>query len=622
MKIGNGQKLIDFVETTYLRPPQDKASSNGHSASRTPSALLDNEVLDLASSASNAGKFSSLFDRGDLSAYSGDDSSADLALVSLLAFYTQDEEQIDRLFRESALYRPEKWGRRQDYRKRTIDKVLSGLTEIYSPPNNYIKTPNSSNNTYNKSSEYGNASGNSLNGTGHRGHRDTGVGERAPEVEAPDFPLESLPERARMFVSEVAREMDVKDDFVAIPVLVSLAQAIGGARKLRITRKWSEGTTLYAALVAPPGTKKSPSMKAAAAPTVKREMKAAEAYERALKEWAKMDGEDDQPDEPRRAQFIVDDTTVEALIPILAENPKGILVYKDELTSWLKSMDQYKGGAGSDKQHYLTLWSMSLIKINRKTGGEVTYAKSPSISLCGGIQPKVLGTIGRSEEEGLIERFLFAFPVTRTSRPTAFEVSEETDDGYTDLINELYKLPLNIGIGDKDDYAQFVKMSPTARELFDIYLNQLADEMDSPAFRGRLRGAYAKFSGYLARLSLILAISNRKDEVGEADVDAAWALIEYFKAHAHKVYDHMEPPTARELLEDHLFELVAEGPVTKSNAEWLEGLEPYGVITSQAVGELFKAPPVGLTAKSTKNNKVRGWRIFLVTDGAAKEESE
>jgi len=47
--------------------------------------------------------------------HSGDDSAADLALCSMLAFWTNNDElRIDSLFRQSGLYR-EKW-ERQDYR--------------------------------------------------------------------------------------------------------------------------------------------------------------------------------------------------------------------------------------------------------------------------------------------------------------------------------------------------------------------------------------------------------------------------------------------------------------------------------------------------------------------------
>lgn len=96
--------------------------------------LSDDETLALCRRAQNAAKFGALFDRGDTSGHGGDHSRADQALVSMLAFYSQDPDQLDRLFRASALYRPEKWGKRADYRRRTIGKAVAGLGEIYRLP--------------------------------------------------------------------------------------------------------------------------------------------------------------------------------------------------------------------------------------------------------------------------------------------------------------------------------------------------------------------------------------------------------------------------------------------------------------------------------------------------------
>ena len=60
---------------------------------------------------------------GDTSAYDGDDSRADLALVSHLTFWTGgDQARVDRLFRQSGLYRA-KWDERrgaQSYGARTL----------------------------------------------------------------------------------------------------------------------------------------------------------------------------------------------------------------------------------------------------------------------------------------------------------------------------------------------------------------------------------------------------------------------------------------------------------------------------------------------------------------------
>lgn len=85
--------------------------------------LSDDDALTKLQKAKNRSEFEALFDRADLSKYENDHSRGDIALVGLIAFYTgPDPEQIDRLFRLSALYR-DKWDR-EDYRDGTIGKVL------------------------------------------------------------------------------------------------------------------------------------------------------------------------------------------------------------------------------------------------------------------------------------------------------------------------------------------------------------------------------------------------------------------------------------------------------------------------------------------------------------------
>lgn len=94
------------------------------------SDLSDGEILDKAKNAENGDKFRRLWN-GHTSGYPSH-SEADLALAGLLAFWTAgDRQRIDRLFRESELYR-EKWDR-DDYRERTIDKALAGRSEFYDP---------------------------------------------------------------------------------------------------------------------------------------------------------------------------------------------------------------------------------------------------------------------------------------------------------------------------------------------------------------------------------------------------------------------------------------------------------------------------------------------------------
>jgi primase-polymerase (primpol)-like protein len=81
----------------------------------------DEKIIQVATRAKNGQKFLSLMD-GNISGYTSQ-SDADLALCSILAFYTQDIAQIERIFSFSGLCR-EKWNR-LDYRKSTIEKAMN-----------------------------------------------------------------------------------------------------------------------------------------------------------------------------------------------------------------------------------------------------------------------------------------------------------------------------------------------------------------------------------------------------------------------------------------------------------------------------------------------------------------
>jgi hypothetical protein len=93
--------------------------------------LDDDEIVTLATEAGNGMKFLSLF-RGDTSGYSSQ-SEADSALCSLLAFYTKDPRQIDRIFRKSYLMRG-KWHEKrgnETYGDITIRHALDLVIEQY-----------------------------------------------------------------------------------------------------------------------------------------------------------------------------------------------------------------------------------------------------------------------------------------------------------------------------------------------------------------------------------------------------------------------------------------------------------------------------------------------------------
>lgn len=102
------------------------------SKSTSSSTLSDSEILDLATKAQNNEKFSKLM-QGNYSAYPSE-SEADLALCGILVFYTQNPEQLDRLFRQSKLC-DKKWDEKRGvttYGQITIEKAIQGTIETYS----------------------------------------------------------------------------------------------------------------------------------------------------------------------------------------------------------------------------------------------------------------------------------------------------------------------------------------------------------------------------------------------------------------------------------------------------------------------------------------------------------
>ena len=123
--------LAGLLDTHMRRPVSTATRKTAHEAK---SYLSDSSVITKASLSSNGEKFSALWN-GDFSRY-GSQSEADAALCAILAFWCGgDEEQMDRLFRESGLMR-DKWDRQQSgstYGAITIAKAVGITTSFYSP---------------------------------------------------------------------------------------------------------------------------------------------------------------------------------------------------------------------------------------------------------------------------------------------------------------------------------------------------------------------------------------------------------------------------------------------------------------------------------------------------------
>jgi hypothetical protein len=201
------------------------------------------------------------------------------------------------------------------------------------------------------------------------------------------FPVDTLPSPIGRYVHEATKAIGCDPSFVALPLLASLASAIGNSRRIMLKPGWFEPCILWTAIVAESGQHKTPALSVATQFLSREQNTALVEYEAALADYrqAMCRYDDDmqawkkkregdrptKPDEPVARRYIVSDTTIEALACVLRHAPRGVLLERDELAGWLNSFDQYKGGKGGDTAHWLTLFNAKPLRIDRKTGVEI-----------------------------------------------------------------------------------------------------------------------------------------------------------------------------------------------------------------------------------------------------------
>jgi putative DNA primase/helicase len=381
----------------------------------------------------------------------------------------------------------------------------------------------------------------------------------AAPVELPaavEFPVGAMPRPCRRLIEEAAAAIVCPPEFVAAPMLAVLGSAIGNSRVLKLKSGWEESATIYAAVVAEPGEKKSPALNVALAPVYRTQAAlrekhrlAVDEHKREVREW-EVERKDNaknglpsppEPERPRMERTLVEDTTVEALGVLLEENPRGVLATRDELSGWVRSMDQYKqGGKGADRQFYLSAWSSSHVAVDRKSREEPLIIQRPFVGVFGAIQPGVLPELGSGREDGLLDRFAFAYPDVMPSRWSEDEISDEAKDGYARLYGALRERHMPTDeYGDPDPTR--IHFAPDAKSVLVEAINAHREEMEQPGFPNRLKGPWSKLEAYLARFCLILAMTRAADEraaerVEARDVLSAVVLLDYFKTMARRVY--------------------------------------------------------------------------------------
>lgn len=200
-------------------------------------------------------------------------------------------------------------------------------------------------------------------------------------------------------VGKLAHYMGLKPEVALLVLMATVGSLIKPGSKVHLLDKtdfW-QPLYIYAAIVANPGQRKSPLIRAIAKqPLGILQTKAKAAYEKVLADWKieeklAIENKQEIPPAPVRPLFFLEGFTQESLRSKVSQQPnQGLLLLFDELSAESKNRGQYKGGKGSDKEDYLTRYDGYMRCEIRGAGEVVSEAQAIQLPILGGIQPGIL----------------------------------------------------------------------------------------------------------------------------------------------------------------------------------------------------------------------------------------
>jgi Protein of unknown function (DUF3987)/BT4734-like, N-terminal domain len=360
-------------------------------------------------------------------------------------------------------------------------------------------------------------------------------------------PLDLLPSVLQDYVHAAAESLTVDVAYVLLPMLSAIASAIGNSRSILLKPGYIEPPVIWTGIIGNISSRKSPSIQLGCFAVslherelVRQNTDAKEQFAEELAQWeaAKKTLRGDKPEPPMIATCKMDDLTLEALADRLEQNPRGVLVAKDELSHWLASFDQYRTSKGSDVSRWLSIHTGVEFGIDRRSDNRHYRIWMPRVSITGGIQPKVLRRVLTEDyfERGLPARFLLAYPKFHKARWSEVTIPDDLTKAVRDLFDELWLLQPN---RDEWGHSEPILLRPDdeAKAEFIRYYNECGDW--AAESNEREEAAWGKLSGYAARLALIgQLIRNFDSEIVTADTVRAacefsqWCGVEDMRIYA------------------------------------------------------------------------------------------
>ena len=383
------------------------------------------------------------------------------------------------------------------------------------------------------------------------------------------FPLEVFPESLVGIIERFSNSLGVDKEVIASSVLTIVSSAIGNTIRVSPKYGYEVPVFIWLIIIAISGYGKTPAISTLVRSVEKRQSKTYREYSEKQKKYkeslrkSKKSGDTEIVDEPILEHSFASDTTVEALGDIFESSPRGILIHRDELAGLILGLNQYKGGSGNDKQHYLELFNCKPWKIDRKTG--VKFIHNVGSSIIGGIQttimPKVfnLDAIG----EGLLPRFLLQ---NTEHKPRKFQRQGiEPDDLklWEDILEKCYEISLTLNDNGFVEPRVLI-LGEEALNLFEEFHNNYTNLI--PFLSDNAKPFVAKFITYSLKITGILHVldcfstsdTDIKHSIKAGTMDKAIRLTEYFAGQSINALELYGAKTKKELneIESRLLETV------------------------------------------------------------------
>jgi hypothetical protein len=356
------------------------------------------------------------------------------------------------------------------------------------------------------------------------------------------FPVSSLPGPLAAYVEQGAKALGCDPAYLALPSLAVASSAIGNSAVIRLKRGWEEPSVIWSAIVGDSGTLKSPAYIRAVAHLLRRQKECFDTCKKVTAKW-KADGA--EGDKPLPQRVICSDITIEKIAQVLEDNPRGILVARDELAAWFGSFTRYKGkSGGTDLPNWLELFRAGTLVIDRKTGDRTTvYVQRAAVSVAGSIQPGILARALTADafEAGLVARLLLALPPKLPKRWSEVEISTDVENAYHETIDRLLALTMNY-TGEGERVPRVLSLASDAKVVWIDFYNAWAKEQASA--EGEMAAALSKLEAYAARFALVhhVVASVTRDEladipaVARESIEAGIVLARWFAREARRVY--------------------------------------------------------------------------------------